>query len=122
MSSFATGFSFSLAGCAGRSFCGMAGAEVSAGSMVATVAPTATVSPSATAIRSTPEPAAGTLLVALSVSSSKRGSPARTSDPSALCQRERMPSEIDSPTEGTVTGTEGMASSLPDVRLYRRVV
>ena len=81
-------------------------AAESAGSMVATVAPTATVSPSSTAIRSTPEPAAGTSLVALSVSSSKRGSPALTSEPSALCQRERIPSEIDSPTDGTVTGTE----------------
>ena len=54
----------------------------------------------------------GESLVALSVSSSKSGSPARTRAPSALCQRERIPSEIDSPTAGTVTGTEGMASSL----------
>ena len=94
---FATGF----AGRAPRgpfAWWGRAAAE-SAGSMVATVAPTATVSPSGTAMRSTPEPAAGMSLVALSVSSSKRGSPARTSEPSALCQRERIPSEIDSPTE-----------------------
>ena len=77
--------------------------------MVATVAPTATVWPSGTLMRSTPVPAAGTSLVALSVSSSKSGSPAFTSDPSGLCQREMTPSVMDSPTAGTVTATEDMA-------------
>ena len=101
------------AGAGPPGFSGWAAAEApSAGSIVATVAPTATVSPSLTAIRSTPVPAAGMSLVALSVSSSKSGSPARTRDPSGLSQRARIPSVIDSPTEGTVTGTEGMVSLL----------
>ena len=52
------------------------------------VAPMATVSPSATATLSTPVAAAGTTLLALSVSSSKSGSPALTSEPSGLSQRD----------------------------------
>ena len=59
---------------------------------------------------STPEPGAGTMFVALSVSSSRSGSPACTGDPSAFSQRETMPSEIDSPTLGTVIGTAAMGS------------
>src|SRR5262249_59487105 len=79
-----------------------------AGSIVPTVAPMGTVSPSATPIFSTPEPGAGTTFVALSVSSSSSGSPACTGDPSGFSQREMMPSEIDSPTLGTVIGTADM--------------
>ena len=82
-----------------------ADAAAPAGSIVPTVAPMATVSPSGTPIFRIPEPGAGTTFVALSVSSSSRGSPACTGDPSALSQRETMPSEIDSPTLGTVIGT-----------------
>ena len=83
-----------------------------AGSSVPIVAPMATVSPSATATLRTPVTAAGTTLLALSVSSSKSGSPALTTEPSGLSQRERIPSEIDSPTPGTVIGTADMASGL----------
>ena len=50
----------------------------------------------------TPELGAGTTLLALSVSSSNSGSPALTESPSGLSQRARIPSEIDSPTLGTV--------------------
>src|SRR5262249_21121339 len=88
------------------------GAGVPEESIVPTEAPTATVSPSLAPIFNTPELGAGTRLVALSVSSSKIGSPAWTAEPSALSQRARIPSEIDSPTLGTVIGTADMVSSL----------
>src|SRR5262249_30788400 len=71
-------------------------------------APMGSVVPSGTSIFRTPEAAAGTTLLALSVSSSKRGSPALTAAPSALSQRARMPSVIDSPTPGTVIATAAM--------------
>src|SRR5262249_36560115 len=74
------------------------------GSIVPTAAPMSTVCPSATPIFSTPEPGAGTTVVALSVSSSRSGSPAWTEEPSAFSQRDTIPSEIDSPTLGTVIG------------------
>src|SRR5262249_61866909 len=76
--------------------------------MVPTVAPMATVGPSAASIVSTPELGAGITLVALSVSSSSSGSPAWTEAPLAFSQRDTIPSEIDSPTLGTVMGTAGI--------------
>src|SRR5208337_2514888 len=101
---------------AGLAACAWAGAAtsagVAAGSSVPIVAPMATVWPSATAILRTPVEPAGTTLFALSVSSSKSGSPALTSEPSGLSQRARIPSVIDSPTPGTVIGTAAMASGL----------
>src|SRR5215218_5004478 len=70
----------------------------------------ATVVPSATVCFSTPDADAGTTLLALSVSSSKSGSPAFTADPSGFSQRARIPSEIDSPTPGTVMATAGISA------------
>ncbi len=52
-----------------------------------------------------------TTLLALSVSSSNSGSPALTGSPSALSQRDMMPSVIDSPTPGTVIGTAAACSA-----------
>src|SRR5262249_55154030 len=95
---------------AGRT--GAAGAGRGSGSIVPIVAPIATVEPSAAAVFRTPEDAAGTTLLALSVSSSNSGSPAFTAAPSDFSQRARMPSVIDSPTPGTVMGTAAMISSL----------
>jgi len=61
------------------------------GSIEPTLAPISTVVPSATSILRIPALGAGTILLALSVSSSKRGSPALTASPSALSQRDRIP-------------------------------
>src|SRR5271157_1402061 len=99
-----------LAACARAGAATSAG--VAAGSSVPIVAPMATVWPSATAIFRTPVEPAGTTLLALSVSSSKSGSPALTREPSDLSQRAKIPSVIDSPTPGTVIGTAAMASGL----------
>ena len=52
-----------------------------AGSRVPIDEPIATVAPSGTSILRIPEAAAGTTLLALSVSSSNSGSPAETADP-----------------------------------------
>src|SRR6185312_6044600 len=79
------------------------------GSRVPIVAPMVTVEPSGTPIFKVPADGAGTTLLALSVSSSKSGSPALTAAPSGLSQRARIPSVIDSPTPGTLIGTAAMS-------------
>ena len=92
-----------------------------AGSIVPTVAPMATVAPSATAILRTPEDGRGTTLLALSVSSSKSGSPALTAAPSGFSQRAtRMPSVIDSPTARDLDRDGGHRPSLPRRCVARR--
>src|SRR5262249_57812698 len=84
-----------------------AGAEdgAASGSSAPTTAPISTVAPSCTAILSVPVVSAGTTLLALSVSSSNSGSPPLTTDPSGFSQRDRKPSQIDSPTPRTLIGT-----------------
>ena len=65
----------------------------------------ATLAPSWTRTDSTPSAGDGTSAVALSVSSSNSGSPERTVSPSFFSQRDRIPSVIDSPTDGTLIST-----------------
>ncbi len=78
-----------------------------------TVAPMFTVAPSFTPILSFPPAGAGTTLLALSVSSSKSGSPDFTAEPSGFSQRDRMPSVIDSPTPGTWIETVAIGTFAP---------
>jgi hypothetical protein len=94
---------------AGSGACFGASAGVPAGSIVPTVAPTSTVSPSATVIFSTPSAGAGTSVLALSVSTSKSGSPDLIREPSGFIQRDRIPSVTDSPALGTLISTAAIS-------------
>ena len=78
-------------------------AGVSAGTISATTWPIFTSSPSAAFRWTTPASGAATSCETLSVSSVNRTSSLRICSPSFLCQTERMPEEIDSPTAGTLT-------------------
>ncbi len=77
-------------------------------------APTATVSPSAATISvSSPVAGAGTSTSTLSVVTSTRASPSLTLSPTALSQRDTIPSVTDSPIAGRVseTGSATLESS-----------
>src|SRR5579862_2573849 len=73
--------------------------------MRATTSPTATLSPCAFTMWSTPLSGAGISMLALSVSSSRRTSSARTLSPSCRAQRTITPSLTDSPRLGMRTST-----------------
>ncbi len=85
-------------------------------SMAPTTWPIVTSAPGVTEIERTPDAGAGTVTVALSVSSSKRSLPSVTVSPSALSHEESIPCVTDSPTEGTVMSCFTSSSSLSDCR------
>ena len=73
--------------------------------MMASSAPTSTVSSAWTLmVFRTPATGEGTSVSTLSVDTSNRGSSASTRSPSCLIQRVMVPSVIDSPSSGILTG------------------
>ena len=80
--------------------------------MMASTAPTSASSSSGTLISSrVPEAGEGTSVSTLSVDTSSRGSSASTVSPTALSQRDTVPSVTDSPRAGRVTSVDMCWSS-----------
>ena len=80
--------------------------------MMARTAPTSASSSSGTLISSrVPEAGEGTSVSTLSVDTSSKGSSASTVSPTALSQRDTVPSVTDSPSAGRVTSVDMCWSS-----------
>src|SRR5208337_4924572 len=108
-----SGFAFGGVRAAGARRAGVSGAAgAESVSTVPTTWPIVTSAPAVTETARTPLAGAGTVTVALSVSSSKRSLPSSTRSPAAFSHEARIPWVTDSPTDGTVISFFTSRSSL----------